>query len=155
MRVWRIIKNRYATDAFTGEGSRLNGSRWTSPGGRVIHASQSLSLATLEVLVHLQASKPLAAYVVYDIEFPDACVLAIDVDSLPDNWRDYPAPPETRSRGDAWLRNASSAVLRVPSAIVPIESNFLLNPEHSDFSGFPVRGPRPLDVDRRVFRRVE
>lgn len=152
-RAFRIVKRRFAPEAFTGEGSRLNGSRWTSPGGRVVHAAESLSLATLEILVHLQSSAPLAAYVVFDVELPDRCVQDLDPASLPDDWRLHPAPPGTRALGDEWLRSARSAVLRVPSAVLPTESNFLINPGHRDFPGFTVNGPRPLDVDSRVFGR--
>lgn len=154
IRAWRILKERYADDAFTGEGSRLYGSRWNRPGTRVVHASESLSLATLEILVHLQTSRPLAAYVVFDVAFPEASVTDLDVAALPDNWRGSPAPPETRGLGDAWLRDQASAVLRAPSAILPTEFNYLLNPEHEDFAGFVIRGPRPLDVDSRVFGNV-
>jgi RES domain-containing protein len=154
IRAWRLLKARHVADAFTGEGARLYGSRWTSPGLRVVYASQSLSLATLEILVHLQASKPLSAYGMFDVEFPEECVEALDPTTLPTTWRAFPAPPETRTLGDAWLRNGSNAVLRVPSAITPVESNFLLNPEHEDFARFRTRGPRPYRFDSRLLGEV-
>jgi hypothetical protein len=67
----------------------------------VVHASHSLSLATLEILVHLQASRPLTAYVVFEVGFPERCVTELDVAALPDNWREFPAPGKTRALGDA------------------------------------------------------
>jgi RES domain-containing protein len=153
IRAWRLLKARHAADAFTGEGTRLYGSRWTSPGSRVVYASQSLSLATLEILVHLQSSKPLPSYVVFDVEFPEECIDTLDSTALPETWRDYPAPPETRAIGDEWLRRASHAVLRVPSAITPVESNFLMNPAHELFAAFRIRGPQPYQFDARLLER--
>ena len=151
IRAWRVIKERYAEEAFTGEGSRLYGSRWNRPGTRLVHASQSLSLATLEILVHLQESGPLAAYVTFQVEFPEESVTELDASVLPAHWRNSPAPRETRSLGDAWIRGRASAVLRVPSAILPTECNYLLNPAHEDFASLKVHAPQRLDVDSRVF----
>lgn len=150
---WRIIKSKYASSAIDGEGSRLHGSRWTSPGFRVVHASQSLSLATLEVLVHLQSSALLSEYAVFAIEVPDDCVEVLDSIRLPDSWRLYPAPVQLRRFGDAWIKNKTSVALRVPSAIIVQEHNYLINPEHQDFYRIKIKGPEPLDVDQRVFRR--
>jgi len=70
-RAWSIIKSRFAGHAFDGESSRLYGSRWTSPGNPVAFVAETLSLAVLEVLVHLQSTVPLAAYVVFTVEYTD------------------------------------------------------------------------------------
>ena len=150
---WRIVKRKHANHAFDGEGSRLFGSRWTSPGLAVAFAAETLSLATLEVLVHLEASDhPLPAYVVFRVSFPDDLIEDLDRLSLPPTWRDSPTPPELQAIGDAWVRGASSAILRVPSVIVPHEHNFLINPAHAQFSEVIIQGPEPLDVDPRVFQ---
>jgi RES domain-containing protein len=111
--------------------------------------SESLSLATLEVLVHLQNSSPLASYVVFTVEFSEDLVQ--DHGQLPKNWRSFPAPPETQKMGDVWINSNSSVLLRVPSVIVVHEYNFLINPMHHDFPKLIIRGPMPLDVDARVF----
>ena len=150
IRAWRLLKKRYTADAFNGEGARFHGGRWSSPGYPAVYVSQSLSLATLEILVHLPSRSPLAAYVVFDVEFPEECVDEFDTTELPANWRDYPAPPETRALGNAWLREGSRAVLRIPSAITPAEFNFLINPAHPDFSRFRIHGPRPYRFDSRL-----
>lgn len=152
-RAWRIIKWKYADHAFDGEGSWRYGSRWSSPGVRVAHASGSLSLATLEVLVHMQSIVPLAAYSVWTVEFREDIVKELPEDDLPGNWRTYPAPFELRALGDAWLRRESSLLLRVPSAIISHEFNYLINPAHGDFSKLQISGPKSLDVDPRVFGR--
>jgi RES domain-containing protein len=151
-RAWRIVKKRFADHAFDGEGSRLYGSRWTSPGRAVSFAAESLSLVVLEVLVHLQSSAVLADYVVFSVTFPDALTDNLDRSILPSTWRDSPAPPELQAIGDAWVEGGSSLVLRVPSVIVPHEENFLINPAHSQFNELVICGPDPLTVDPRVFR---
>jgi RES domain-containing protein len=148
---WRIIREKHAANAFDGEGARLYGSRWSSPGTPIAFASQSLSLAVLEVLVHLNRSSPLANYVVFTVEFSDELVQDLDVAVLPKNWRSFPAPGETRQIGDNWITGNSGVLLRVPSVIVPNECNFLINPVHHEFSKLIISGPEPLDVDKRVF----
>ncbi len=146
---WRITREKHAANPFDGEGARLYGSRWSTPGTRVAFVSGSLSLATLEVLVHLQDSSPLASYVVFTVEFSEELVQ--DHGPLPKNWRSFPAPPETREMGDVWINSNSSVLLRVPSVIIVHEYNFLINPVHHDFPKLIIRGPMPLDVDAGVF----
>ena len=148
---WRITKAKHAQSAFDGEGCRRFGSRWSNPGTRVAFASQSLSLAVLEILVHLQASAPLAGYVVFTVEFSEDLVLDLDHTLLPENWRDFPSPPKLQEIGDAWVRNSPSALFRVPSAVIEHEYNYLINPLHGNFADLVICGPAPLDVDSRVF----
>lgn len=148
---WRITKAKHATNAFDGEGARLYGSRWSTPGTRMAFASESLSLATLEIVVHLQNSSPLASYVVFTVEFPEDLVRDLDLRLLPKNWRSFPAPQQTREIGDDWIKSNSGVLLRVPSAIVTHEHNFLINPAHHDFPKLIFHGPLSFDVDARVF----
>jgi RES domain-containing protein len=153
-RGWRIIKRKFADHAFDGEGSRLYGSRWTSPGHRVVFAAETLSLAVLEMLVHLQSAVPLADYVTFTVLYPERLVEEPATATLPDNWRDHPAPPAVRYLGDAWVRRGSSALLRVPSAIIPQEQNIVINPAHRNFAQLLIEVPVPLDIDPRVLRRA-
>ena len=153
-RAWRIIKRKYADHAFDGEGSRLYGSRWTNPGHPVAFAAETLSLAVLEVLVHLQSSAALVDYATFTVDFAERLVEDLDPAILPVNWRDYPAPPAVRTLGDAWVRQVTSCLLRVPNAIIPHEHNYLINSAHNHFAQLLITGPIPLDVDPRVFRRV-
>jgi RES domain-containing protein len=150
--VHRVVKEKHTAHALDGEGSRLYGSRWTSPGLRVVHTSQSLSLAVLEILVHLQASLPLAHYVSFRLVLEVGAIDTLELDSLPDQWRRFPAPPELRHLGDAWLASARSLVLRVPSAVIEGEWNYLVNPTHPEFGKVEVEGPRRLDLDPRLVR---
>ena len=147
---WRIVKSRYALSAFDGEGARLYGGRWNSPGTRVVYAAGSASLAVLEVLVHLGSAGVLPSYSLCTVEFDDALVDTFDRSRLPDGWRAYPAVPDLRRIGDAWARSRSSAVLEVPSAAIPMESNFLINPEHPDFSSATIGEPQPFEFDSRL-----
>jgi len=115
----------------------------------VVYTSGSLSLALVEVLVHL-SSVVLPAYSAVRIDFDDSFVTAVELKDLPANWKDNPAPPEARAIGDAWVADALSAVLRVPSVVVPIEFNYVLNPNHPDFRRVRVAPPMPFPFDPRL-----
>jgi RES domain-containing protein len=147
---WRIVDARYADDAFSGEGARLYKGRWHSAGYRVVYVCQTISLATLELLVRVPRARLLSGFVVVSCSFPEALVDDVDPNRLPKQWRDYPAPPELQQIGNEWVISRESAVLRVPSAIVPEEHNFLLNPEHEHFGSIDFGQPRPFNVDFRL-----
>ncbi len=152
IRAWRLVKSRYAATAFDGEGARLNGGRWNSPGILVAYASDSVALATLEVLAHLQSTAVLAYYSLASLRFPQELVEELEVLALPAQWRRFPAPPEIQAFGDQWAKSLRSAVLRVPSAIIPSDHNFLLNPAHPDFGKVIIEPPKPFEFDPRLVR---
>ena len=147
---WRIVKTKYAASAFDGEGARLYGGRWTSPNRRVIYAASTLALATLELVVHLDQTEPLAAYSVFKLGIPGELVANAGSESLPRDWRAFPAPPILCKVGDDWLDAAAKAVLRVPSAVVGVEHNYLLNPVHRDFGRITIGPIQPYPVDERL-----
>ena len=118
---WRIVKARRAAHAFDGEGARIEGGRWNSPGTPMVYTSGSAALAALEMLVHLGRGTMLSEYVVISCTFDSALVSRIDRRALPKHWRSYPAPPELQQLGDEWIKNATSAVLEVPSAVIETE----------------------------------
>ena len=144
------MKARWADSAFDGEGARLYGGRWNSVGTRVAYASESAALAVLEVLVHVQSSAVLSSYVLVPIELPSSLVRDVPPDWLPADWRRSPPPPEARAVGDRWVRDMTSAALRVPSVVVETEHNLLLNPAHPDFAQVRVGDPRPFAFDPRL-----
>lgn len=150
---WRIVKRKHEGTAFTGEGARLFGGRWTSPGRPAVYTSATIALATLEMLVHLETALPLPAYSLFPVTIPDDLVALLDPDDLPDGWQAYPAPPATQHLGDAWLAAGATPVLRVPSAVVPSEHNYLLNPAHPAFQRLRIGPPRGLQMDPRLVRR--
>ena len=150
---WRIVKTRHAAKAFDGEGARVEGGRWNSPGTPVVYTSQSAALAALELLVHLGRASILAAYVLIPCVFDDAIVSRLHRRRLPKTWRSYPAAPELQLIGDEWARSGGSAVLEVPSAVVETDLNYLLNPHHRDFHTIRVMNPQPFEFDLRLLKR--
>lgn len=150
--VWRITNKRFAKLAFAGEGARLFGGRWNTPGIPLIYAAESKSLAVLEILVHLDSPDLLQKYVLFEVKIEEALVTHLDPGSLPDDWRTDPPPIAAQSIGDDWAKNARSAVLRVPSAIVAGEFNFLLNPRHPDFKKLKIGEPQSFFFDPRLGR---
>jgi RES domain-containing protein len=148
--LWRIVKTRYAGSAFDGEGARLYGGRWSSVGVRVAYASESIALATLEVMVGLQKSGLLPSYSLVSAQVDDAGVEVFPRASLPTNWRSHPPAPESQAIGDRWIVEQRSLVLSLPSAIIEAESNFLLNPAHPDFRRVRVSAPTAFVFDPRL-----
>ena len=147
---WRLVHPMYVDDAFSGEGPRRRGGRWNLSGVRIVYTASSVSLATLELIVHNQRATRLPGYLLFSCGFPEAIVEFVDRKRLPPNWRDYPAPPELQQIGMRWLRTGDSAVLRVPSAVIEEEHNYLLNPEHEDFRSIDVGLARPFKLDPRL-----
>lgn len=147
---WRIVKTRFAQQAFDGEGARLYGGRWNSVGVRMVYTAGSVSLAVLEILVNLENTDVLPAYSLCAVYFDDAVVSNLDRARLLPNWRDSPSPPELLAIGDAWIASGISAVLEVPSAVVESESNYLINPAHSDFASLVIEPPQQFTFDPRL-----
>lgn len=150
---WRITKAKHAATAFDGEGARLNGGRWNSPGQRVVYTSATASLATLEIVANVGRPELLMSYVLISCEFSSDLVTRLDRTRLSSNWRDFPAPPELAFLGDEWLRSGKSPVLEVPSALIEHESNFLLNPAHERFNRIIINLPQPYRFDLRLATR--
>ena len=150
LRAWRIVKRRHAPTAFTGAGARQAGGRWNSPGVPVVYTAQSVALGMLELLVHIRSEDVLRHYLTIEVSFDDALVKVVSLEDLPRDWRRNPPPAALRRIGDDWVLSAASAVLRVPSVVVPTEWNFLLNPAHADFGQITIGKPQPLRMDRRL-----
>jgi RES domain-containing protein len=145
----RIVAPSRAAEAFDGRGNYLYGGRWTGDRRFAVYVASSTALALLETMVHAP-SRLLPRYVVFPVEFDDALVVDAGPSQLPANWRENPFPVDLQAIGDAWLDRSESPVLRVPSAVVPDESNYILNPEHPDFRRLKIGASFPLDVDRRL-----
>jgi len=145
---WRIVKAKHGATAFTGEGAAKTGGRWNSRGVAVVYTSATKSLATLENLVHLNPPFRFK-YIAIPLKFEEALVEYFPVKSLPTDWRIEPAPPSTKTIGDAWVEAARSAVLALPSVITG-ETNFLLNPTHPDFKKIMNGRPEPFVFDPRL-----
>jgi RES domain-containing protein len=150
---WRIQRAKYAATAFSGEGARRYRGRWNSRGVPVVYLSAHQSLSAREVIVRAQPLSLLNEHVVVGAEWDEAITETFAAHRLPTGWRASPALPATVEIGDRWLREARSAVLAVPSAIIPAETNFLLNPAHPDFARIRIRKPEPFVFDPRLLNR--
>lgn len=145
----RIADPIRAANAFDGKGTARLGGRWTSVGRVAVYAASSTSLALLEVLARARGPL-LPTYVVFPLEFDEALVAELPENGLPEAWWSLPPPPELEMLGNAWLQEGIRPVLRVPSAVVREEPNYVLNPKHPDFRYIRIGEPRPLDVDSRL-----
>jgi len=151
-RAYRIVKTKRASTAFDGEGARRTGGRWNSVGVPVVYVASSIALAALEVLVHLDDPALLSAFSLVGVEFEDDLVEPLSLDELPPDWNALPAPPACAALGDEWFRRGKTAVLRVPSAVVPLEWNFLLNARHADFGKIGIGETLPFGFDERLLK---
>lgn len=153
MRVWRIIPKLHLSQAFDGEGARRFGGRWNGLGTRVVYASATLSLAAIEFFVNLDRDTEPDQLVAVSADIPDDTRIGyIEVSDLPKNWRSYPVPEELQDLGTAWVASASAAVLVIPSAVIPEERNYLLNPAHPDFKRFRLNKPEAFHFDPRMWK---
>lgn len=154
--VFRICKRKYAPEAFDGEGAFRFGGRWNSRGTRIVYTSGSLALAALEMLVHLDDDSMLAAYSFVPAEVPaDLILLVEEYRPLPKSWSASPAATAINRIGDEWARAKASAVLEVPTSIIPRGRNYLLNPAHADFSRIKLGEPQGFVFDGRLAGRVK
>lgn len=147
--VWRITTRRFADQAFSGEGARLYGGRWNRVGQPLIYAAESRSLALLEMLVQ---DAPLRAhYVLIPAQLPETVSTeTLDSRVLPKTWRTHAGRQALQNLGATWLQDLRSCVLAVPSAVVPAELNFLINPRHPDFHRIVVGQAETLETDLRL-----
>jgi RES domain-containing protein len=147
--VWRITTRRFSDQAFTGEGARLYGGRWNRVGQSVIYTAESRSLALLEMLVQ---DEPLRAhYVLIPAHLPESVSMeTLDASVLSRDWRTHAGRETLQTLGGEWLRQSRSCVLGVPSAVMPAELNFLINPMHTDFKRISLGEPETLNTDMRL-----
>lgn len=152
--VWHLVAERHAARAFDGEGARLYGGRWNHPGIPVVYASATLSLAALELLVHLDLEDaPEDRVAIAAVPSAGLEIEEVSAENLPAAWRSYPAPEALKVLGTAWASESRSPVLRIPSVVIPEESNYLLNPRHPEFSRITLQDPAPFTFDRRLWKR--
>ncbi len=152
MRLWRIYRRIHAVGAWSGEGARLYGGRWNSPGVKMVYTSSSLALAAVETFVHLEPNLQPDDLVSISVELPNHLATErLTLKSLPRNW--FARRDESlRLFGDQWIRAAMTVGLHVPSAAIRGEWNVLLNPSHSDFRRISVHEPELFKFDLRMFR---
>ena len=151
-RVYRILRRPYSKKPLDGEGAYRFGGRWSSAGVRLAYTSEHLSLAIIEYFVHIDADDPPKDLVVVTAEVSDRVSrTAISTKQLPANWHRTPAPRELTGIGDGFVRDRRAAILIVPSALAPAESNWLINPQHTDFSRIRVHPAKAFRYDAGFF----
>jgi RES domain-containing protein len=153
MRVWRLCKAKHAATAFSGIGARISGGRWNPKGLAIVYTTDTPALALLEILVHVDADDLPPRLVLIPADIPDDLPRTLwKESSLPREWRRFPHPASTRTRGARWARAARTAVLVVPSAVVPGQNNIVLNPGHPDFRRIRIGRAVPFRLDLRLWR---
>lgn len=151
MRVWRICSRKH--QRFDGEGARRYGGRWNHTGTFVVYTSGPLSLAALELFVHMDIDTAPGDLVAIQVDIPDTLTIeTIKIESLPRDWRRYPGGEALKDIGTAWASKASTAILAVPSAVIPEERNYLLNPAHRDFKRIRLRKPVVFRFDAGMWK---
>lgn len=151
---YRICKTKYAETWFDGEGAFRFGGRWNSRGTRIFYTAGSLSLAALEILVHLNDEEILLSYSFAAAEFDESLVLPVEeFRALPENWSASPPPLEIQRIGDEWASAQASVVLKVPTSVLPVEFNYLINVEHPEFSKVQLGKPQTFTFDERLYKK--
>jgi len=151
VQAFRITKTKYLSQAFTGEGARLAGGRWNPVGSRMVYLASSLSLATLEMFVHTEDYAILMNLFSYlPVSFDSRLIETPSMGELPLGWNSPEILAGTQLYGDGWLRSKRSLILAVPSAVTQNELNYLINPNHPDFSEIQMNDAQPLRLDPRL-----
>ncbi len=151
MRVFRLLRKKYKIE-LSGKGAAMFGNRWNSKGTELIYCADSRALAMAEVAVHLSLAILPNDYVMVEIEIPEKVSMAsLSRNDLLKGWNSFPHHSSTQKVGDDFFAERESCVLKVPSAVVPGDFNFLINPYHPDFTNIKIIGQEDFPFDRRIF----
>ncbi len=134
-------------------GAEKTGGRWNSKGVAVLYTAASRALAVVEVAVHVPVGIIPIDYYLATIEVPDEEVIEVNLSTLPKNWATNPFTIHTQTVGNNFIRTNNYLVLKVPSASVPGDYNYLINPRHPEFSNVTIKNVEPFVFDVRLFRK--
>lgn len=152
MQVFRLARKKYPIE-LSGKGASLTGARWNSKGTEIIYCAQSRALAMAEVAVHLSLAILPSDFVMLTIEIPEAIFVEIlNPLLLKEDWNVFPGTFETPFLGDDFVKRNQNAVLKVPSAVVQGDFNFLINPHHKDFAAIQIVAQIDFPFDKRIFK---
>jgi RES domain-containing protein len=150
MFLYRVCHNRYRDD-LSGNGAKIHGGRWNSPGFPVVYTSSTKSLAVLECLANTPAVVLQNNFVVLTIETQGGfSIYEIVPKDLPADWRQFPAPAYLARLGDKWLKSGVNLLLQVPSVVIPSEFNYLINPLHPGAEKVKILAIEELLLDTRI-----
>lgn len=152
MITFRLTSKKYLND-ISGKGAELHGGRWNSKGIRILYTSANIALCTAEVAVHLPLGILPENYILQHIEFPSKKVKVLNESDLPKNWNKFPYDSKSRIIGDQFIDNNKFLILKLPSAVVPGEYNYLINPFHNLFKEVKLIKTEDYDFDKRLFIR--
>lgn len=151
MRIFRLARKRYPIE-LSGKGAAMSGNRWNSKGTEVIYCAESRALAMAEVVVHLSLATLPNDFVMLEIDVPaGVSVSEMEKARLPRGWNSFPHLADTQKIGDVFVLEQKSALLKVPSAVVPGDFNFLINPQHPHFSQIRIVDQVDFPFDSRIF----
>lgn len=152
MRVFRLSRRKYAKE-LNGRGAAKSENRWNSKGVEMIYTAESRALAMAEVAVHLTLATLPGDYVMIEIEIPDSVkIKELKISELSDNWNINPPGTETQNIGNEFIDSKKECVLKVPSAIVKGDFNFLINPHHKDLKKIKIIKISDFPFDKRIFQ---
>ncbi|WP_445748805.1 RES family NAD+ phosphorylase [Polaribacter sp.] len=152
MKVFRLSKKKYAEE-FNGKGASKSGNRWNSKGTEIIYTAESRALAMAEILVHLSLATLPKDFVMMTIHIPDSInIKEINPKTLPKNWNHHPPNSRTQKIGDAFIDSRDFCILKVPSAVVQGDFNYLINPFHKDFKKIKISEITDFPFDERIFK---
>ena len=149
MLVYRIGKTRHATD-LSGEAARLYGGRWNHKLTACIYTSESRALAVLEYTVNVNIEAIPRSLSITVIEIPSSSIFTLTENKLPGNWKESPAPGDTKDFVTQLLKAAKTAIIKIPSAIISQECNYLLNPAHINSKAFKIVEVSDFVYDVRI-----
>lgn len=152
MHVFRLSRREHAVP-LSGTGAALFGARWNSAGVELVYAAGNRSLAMAEVLVHLTFATVPKDYVMVTIDVRNGVSIeTLDRKSLPPDWSRFPYTRATQIIGDKFIVDGKSCILRVPSAVIAGEFNFLINPHHAEFPKIKIIGIDDFRFDDRLVK---
>ncbi|MBT3742783.1 MAG: RES family NAD+ phosphorylase [Polaribacter sp.] len=152
MRVFRLSKRKYSKE-LNGKGAAKSGNRWNSKGTEIIYTAESRALAMAEVAVHLTLATLPSDYVMIEIEIPDNIIIKeIILKELDEDWNNHPPISNTQKIGDEFIDSIKECLLKVPSAVVQGDSNYLINPYHTDFKKIKIIEITDFPFDKRIFK---
>jgi len=153
IRAVRISKAKHKKQAFTGIGSQFASGRWHHKMTSMVYCSDTTALAALEVFVRLQEEAKRIKFVSFSLGIPESLILDVEsIATLPKRWRSQPPDTGTKKIGSEWVASMSSAVLSVPSTIIPCERNYLLNPAHPHFNKITINDSESFSFDSRLWK---
>jgi RES domain-containing protein len=152
MIVYRLASAKYASD-LSGKGAEMVGGRWNNKGTPIIYTSESRALCMLEVAVHIPFGYLPKDHSIITLDIPETSMHILSQKDLSPGWNTYPPPAFTKTIGDDFIRNGIFLTLKIPSAMVPDEHNYLLNPNHQDFNRVKILSIEPFVFDSRLFNR--